>query len=121
MVEVAAPDGTKSLWAAAVAPGAAVTAVKKMIPPNHVAKLSNQWLPISPRCAGARCGKSNHHPSQTPLRPNQLAKSIRRLVDLMPDERLSHFYENIRQRVEADRAKAVGCLITFLLVLSAVK
>jgi len=39
----------------------------------------------------------------------------------MPDERLSHFYENIRQQVEADRAKVVGFLITFLLVLSAIK
>ena len=25
-------------------------------------------------------------------------------VEYMPDERLSHFYENIRQQVEADRA-----------------
>ena len=31
MVEVTAPDGTKSVWAAAVAPSAAVEAVKKMI------------------------------------------------------------------------------------------
>lgn len=30
MVEVTAPDGTKSLGAVAVAPGAAVEAVKKM-------------------------------------------------------------------------------------------
>jgi hypothetical protein len=26
-------------------------------------------------------------------------------VEQMPDERLSHFYENIRQQVEADRGK----------------
>jgi hypothetical protein len=42
-------------------------------------------------------------------------------VEHMPDERLSHFYENIRQQVEADRAKVVSFLITFLLMLSAIK
>jgi hypothetical protein len=26
-------------------------------------------------------------------------------VEQMPDERLAHFYENIRQQVEADRGK----------------
>src|SRR5258705_3325487 len=52
MVEVTAPDGSKSLWAAAVAPGSAVDAVKKMIPPNHLAILSNRRLPIGPQTEG---------------------------------------------------------------------
>jgi hypothetical protein len=57
MVEVTAPDGTKSAWAAAVAPSAAVEAVKKMIPPDHVATLSNQRLPIGPQTEGMRRGE----------------------------------------------------------------
>ena len=56
MVEVTAPDGSKSLWAAAVAPSAAVRAVNKMIPPNHVARLLDQRLPISPQTEGMRRG-----------------------------------------------------------------
>ena len=52
MVEVTAPDGTKSLWAAAVAPSAAVEAVKKMITPDHIATLSSQRLPIGPQTEG---------------------------------------------------------------------
>ena len=57
MVEVTAPDGTKSAWAAAVAPSAAVEAVKKMIPPDRVATLSNQRLPIGPQTEGMRRGE----------------------------------------------------------------
>jgi hypothetical protein len=57
MVEVTAPDGTKSVWAAAVAPSAAVEAVKKMIPPDHVATLSNRRLPIGPQSQGMRGGE----------------------------------------------------------------
>jgi len=49
MIEVTAPDGSKSLWAAAMAQGAAIEAVKKMIPPNHVATLLNRRLPIGPQ------------------------------------------------------------------------
>jgi hypothetical protein len=56
MVEVTAPDGSKSVWAAAVAPSAAVRAVNKMIPPNHVARLLDQRLPISPQTEGMRRG-----------------------------------------------------------------
>jgi hypothetical protein len=56
MVEVTAPDGSKSLWAAAVGPNAAVRAIKKMIPPNHVARLLDQRLPISPQTEGMRRG-----------------------------------------------------------------
>jgi hypothetical protein len=57
MVEVTAPDGTKSVWAAAVAPSAAVEAVKKMIPPDYVATLSNRRLPIGPQSQGMRRGE----------------------------------------------------------------
>ena len=57
MVEVTAPDGSKSLWAAAVALGSAVDAVKKMIPPNHVAILSNRRLPIGPQTEDMRRGE----------------------------------------------------------------
>jgi hypothetical protein len=57
MIEVTAPDGSKSLWAAAVAPGSAVDAVKKMIPPNHVAILSNRRLPIGPQTEDMRRGE----------------------------------------------------------------
>ena len=57
MVEVTAPDGTKSLWAAAVAPSAAVEAVKKMITPDHLATLSSQRLPIGLQTEGMRRGQ----------------------------------------------------------------
>ena len=57
MVEVTAPDGTKSLWAAAIAPSAAVEAVKKMIAPDHVATLSSERLPIGPQTEGMRRGQ----------------------------------------------------------------
>jgi hypothetical protein len=46
IVEVIAPDGSKSLWAAAVAHKSAVEAVKKVIPSDHVAVLSMQRLPL---------------------------------------------------------------------------
>jgi hypothetical protein len=39
-VEVTAPDGTKSLWAAALSHSEAVAAVRKVIPSNHKAELS---------------------------------------------------------------------------------
>jgi len=57
MVEVTAPNGSKSLWAAAVAPGSAVDAVKKMIPPNYVAILIDRRLPIGPQIEGMRRGE----------------------------------------------------------------
>jgi hypothetical protein len=57
MVEVTAPDGSKSLWAAAVALGSAVEAVKKMIPPNHVAILTDRRLTIGPQTEGMRRGE----------------------------------------------------------------
>ena len=49
MVEVTAPDGSKSLWVAAVAQEDAVAAVAELIPSNHVATLSNRRLTLSPR------------------------------------------------------------------------
>jgi hypothetical protein len=45
LVEVIAPDGTKSVWAAAVSPSHAVAAVRQLIPADHVAELSNKRLP----------------------------------------------------------------------------
>jgi hypothetical protein len=57
IVEVTAPDGSKSLWAAAVASGSAVDAVKKMIPPDHVAILTDRRLPIGPQTEGMRRGE----------------------------------------------------------------
>jgi hypothetical protein len=57
IVEVTAPDGGKSLWAAAVAHRDAVAAVKAMIPVDHVAVLSNQLLPRSPKLEGFRWGE----------------------------------------------------------------
>jgi hypothetical protein len=37
--------------------GSVVDAVKKMIPPNHVAILSNRRLPIGPQTEGMRRGE----------------------------------------------------------------
>jgi hypothetical protein len=45
LVDVTAPDGTKSVWAAAVSLRHAVAAVRQLIPADHVAELSNKRLP----------------------------------------------------------------------------
>lgn len=51
VVEVIAPDGTRSFWAACSIPHSqAVAAVRQKIPPDHSAELSvirlpNQWRP----------------------------------------------------------------------------
>src|SRR5260370_16895833 len=47
VVEVIAPDGRKSLWAAAVAMAKAVAAVKEVIPLNYVATLTKRRLTIT--------------------------------------------------------------------------
>jgi hypothetical protein len=47
VVEVTAPDGSRSLWAAAVAPENAVAVVAMLVPANHVAKLSRRRLTLS--------------------------------------------------------------------------
>ena len=47
IVEVTAPDGSKSLWVAAVAKANAVATVKEVIPPNYVATLTKQRLTIT--------------------------------------------------------------------------
>jgi hypothetical protein len=47
VVEVIAPDGSKSLWIAVVAMAKAVEAVKHVIPPNYVATLTKQRLTIT--------------------------------------------------------------------------
>jgi hypothetical protein len=55
-VEVTAPDGTKSLWAAALPHREAVAAVRRVIPPDHIAELSLRRLPRSKMeglCPGA--------------------------------------------------------------------
>ena len=46
LVEVTAPDGSKSLWAAIAIPHKeAVAAVKKMIPPGYIVELSVRKFP----------------------------------------------------------------------------
>ena len=57
LVEVTAPDGTKSLWVAAVAPEKAVAAVAKVIPANHVAILLGRRLSLSRKSVGLRPGE----------------------------------------------------------------
>jgi hypothetical protein len=57
IVEVTAPDGSKSLWAAAVARYDAVAALAKVIPANHVATLSRHRLTLSRRSDGFRPGE----------------------------------------------------------------
>jgi hypothetical protein len=58
MVEVVAPDGSKSLWAAAVTHDDAVAAVKKAIPADHVAKLSNRRITLpNHKMEGLRLGE----------------------------------------------------------------
>jgi hypothetical protein len=57
IVEVTAPDASKSLWAAAVAPDDAVAAVIEVIPANHVAKLSSHRLTLNRRLGGIQPGE----------------------------------------------------------------
>ena len=75
-VEVVAPDGTKSLWVAALAHSKAVAAVRKVIPPDHIAELSIQRLRRSPRLEGLRPGEVRKvAPLPAPRHPRD-AKSI---------------------------------------------
>ena len=73
-VEVVAPDGTKSLWVAALAHSKAVAAVRKVIPPDHIAELSIQRLRRSPRLEGLRPGEVRKVAPLPP--PRSDAKSI---------------------------------------------
>jgi hypothetical protein len=57
IVEVTAPDGSKSLWVAAVARDNAVAAVAEVIPANHVATLSRHRLTLNQRLGGLRPGE----------------------------------------------------------------
>ena len=57
IVAVTAPDGRKSLWAAAVARDKAVAAVAKVISENHVAKLTTHRLTVSRRSDEFRPGE----------------------------------------------------------------
>ena len=57
IVEVTAPDGRKSLWAAAVPPDDAVAAVTEVIPANHIAALSGHRLTLNRGLGGFRPGE----------------------------------------------------------------
>ena len=58
IVEVTAPDGAKSLWAAISIPDReAVAAVKKMIPGSHTAELSVRKVSLGQKLNGARPGE----------------------------------------------------------------
>jgi hypothetical protein len=57
VVEVTAPDGSRSLWAAAVAPENAVAVVAMLIPASHVATLSRRRLTLSRRSDELRPGE----------------------------------------------------------------
>jgi hypothetical protein len=57
IVEVTAPDGRMSLWAAAVARNDAVAALAEVIPADHVATLSRHRLTLSRRSDGFRPGE----------------------------------------------------------------
>jgi hypothetical protein len=52
LIEVIAPDGSKSLWAAAVGRKIAV----KIVQSDHIAKFSGHRLPVDPALAGIRRG-----------------------------------------------------------------
>jgi hypothetical protein len=57
-VEVTAPDGTKSLWAAALSHSEAVAAVRKVIPADHSAELALRRVSrSSPKLDGLRPGE----------------------------------------------------------------
>jgi hypothetical protein len=57
LVEVIAPDGSKSFWVAAVGQNVAVDAVRKFVPSDHIAKFSGQRLPIDPVLGEIRRGE----------------------------------------------------------------
>jgi hypothetical protein len=57
IVKVTAPDGSESLWVAAVARDNAVAAVAEVIPAKHIATLSRHRLTLSRRLDGLRPGE----------------------------------------------------------------
>ena len=57
VVEVTAPDGRRSLWAAAAAPENAVAAVVTVIPAGHVATLTKLRLTLSRKSDELRPGE----------------------------------------------------------------
>ena len=57
IVKVTAPDGSESLWVAAVARDNAVAAVAEAIPANHIATLSRHRLTLSRRSDSLRPGE----------------------------------------------------------------
>jgi hypothetical protein len=81
-VEVVAPDGTKSLWVAALAHRDALAAVRKIIPPDHIAELSILRLRRSPKLEGLRPGEVRKvEPSPAPKNPSDTT------VDIAADQR----------------------------------
>ncbi len=56
IVKVTAPDGSESLWVAAVARDNAVAAVAEVVPANHIATLSRHRLTLKRRL-GLRPGE----------------------------------------------------------------
>ena len=74
-VEVITPDGTKSLWAVAVPHTKAIAAVRKVIPPDHIAQLSIiRSLQNSATLRGLLPGEARKIGALTKIRP--IAKSI---------------------------------------------
>jgi hypothetical protein len=57
IVEVTAPNGSKSLWVAAVARNNAVAAVAEVIPANHFARLSRHRLTPNRKSASLQPGE----------------------------------------------------------------
>jgi hypothetical protein len=57
IVEVIAPNGSRSLWVAAVVPEHAVAAVAVLVPADHVAMLSKRRLTPSRRSDELRPGE----------------------------------------------------------------
>ena len=75
-VEVVAPDGFKSHWAAALPHHAAVAAVRQVIPPGHTAELSiRRFIGGGLRSGEVREIKTMTHP-KCPSDPDQTVTSI---------------------------------------------
>lgn len=76
-VEVTAPDGTKSLWVVALPHREAIVAVRRVIPPDHIAELAIRRLRSSPKLGRLLPGEVRQIEPSVPNRPshqNWLAK-----------------------------------------------
>jgi hypothetical protein len=76
LVEVTAPDGSKSLWVAAVSHEAALGAVKQVIPPDYVAALLRQRLTIYPEGRNTSARRSAEAQAMTRLPQNCVAPTL---------------------------------------------